>query len=201
MKKRLIISFIFLIIWTIFIKTNNTSWFDEPIYNFIISFKDYALTSVMRIISFFASAKWLIGICLVCLISLLWKKYYSLYLMCTLFFSTGCNLILKAILKRDRPSVLWLTNETGFSYPSGHAMASMAFYGAIMVLVKYSNVSSKKAVYISTGILIFLIGVSRVYLGVHYPSDIIGGWIMGYIILCVLDYIVGGIYEGTIKWR
>lgn len=201
MEKKIVICVMFLVFWTTLILSNNISWFDEPVYNFIISFKDYFLTDVMNIISFFASVTFLIVVCVISLISLLWKRYNSLFLIATLVLSSGSNIILKAIFRRDRPELIrWLTTESGFSYPSGHSMASMAFYGAFLVLVKHSNIKTKWIIYISTGLLIFLIGVSRIYLGVHYPSDVIGGWAFGYLFVCIIDYIVGGIYEGTIKW-
>lgn len=201
MTKRVVIAVIFLVIWTILIQTNNIGWFDEPIYNFLISFEGYFLTRVMKIFSFFACDKFFAALCVLFILCILWKRFDSLYLMCTLFFAAGFNLILKDVFRRIRPDHLRLVTETGYSYPSGHAMASMAFYGAILVLVKHSDTKYKKVIFISTAILIFLIGVSRVYLGVHYPSDVIGGWVWAYLILVVLDYIVGGIREGIIKWR
>ena len=94
-----------------------------------------------------------------------------------LFIIVGMNLLLKNIFVRPRPSELRLIEETGYSFPSGHAMASTAVYGLLLYIV-FREVKNKKIRNIACillAILIFTIDMSRIYVGVHYASDVIAG--------------------------
>ena len=93
---------------------------------------------------------------------------------------TGLNQILKHILQRPRPTEFRIIEETGYSFPSGHSMVSMAFYGYLVYLI-YKYVKNKYIKWISItllSILICSIGVSRIYLGVHYTSDVLSGFLI-----------------------
>lgn len=88
------------------------------------------------------------------------------------------NLLLKSLVQRPRPEGIGLVVETGFSFPSGHSMAAMAFFGLLIWLVWHYH--PKKALRngccLGFALVIVLIGVSRVYLGVHYASDVVAGF-------------------------
>lgn len=90
--------------------------------------------------------------------------------------SSVANIVLKNVFERARPE-LWvrLVQEQSFSFPSGHAMASMALASALILLVwntRWRNITIGIA-----ALYVLFIGFSRLYLGVHYPTDILGGWI------------------------
>ena len=88
------------------------------------------------------------------------------------------NQYLKLFFSRPRPVDLMIVEEKGYSFPSGHSMISMAFYGFIIFLIwKYLKNKKLKWLYtILLGILIVLVGTSRIYLGVHYASDVLAGF-------------------------
>jgi undecaprenyl-diphosphatase len=99
--------------------------------------------------------------------------------------SLGVELI-KATVGRDRPSVLEpIIVEHGFSFPSGHATLSMVAYGVLAVLASRSRISPalRTAIVLALGVLVVLIGASRVWLGVHFPTDVIAGWIAGGVVV------------------
>lgn len=123
------------------------------------------------------------------LLVLLWKKKPNqIYIMAVIFlFSWSAMQFLKSFFQRNRPAGAdTLLKVIGFSFPSGHAMVSTSFYGLILFNISNRiNIKYRLFVYLIGGGFIILIGVSRVYLGVHYLSDVIGGFILGSLILVV----------------
>ena len=88
------------------------------------------------------------------------------------------NTLLKNVVQRPRPDGFRLVSEWGYSFPSGHSMVAMAFYGFLAWLVwKYEREALSRWFYaVVFALLILMIGISRVYLGVHYASDVIAGF-------------------------
>ena len=138
---------------------------------------------IMDLVSFIGSPTFLIPAMTIITIYMLYKKRYYIakLLVASSLGSWTLNYILKFIFNRTRPLDYFLVEEVGLSYPSGHSMVSMSMYLTIAYLLKrYRKIDSKKAYTIAT-ILVFIMGISRLYLGVHWPTDIIGGFIMGYL--------------------
>ena len=146
------------------------------ISDFLIS--DFA-TPIAKFITNFGGSIALIVITILLFICVKNKKI-GISIFINLCVATGLNLILKHILQRPRPTDYRIINETGYSFPSGHSMISMAFYGFIIYLIyKYVKNKYLKASLIALlSILIILIGISRIYLGVHYTSDVLGGFLI-----------------------
>ena len=159
---------------------------DNAIYETIIKIMNSNITAIMIFISFLGSAITLITLALAS-IFLVKDKKYSKLIMLNLALSFILNRILKLIIARPRPPRLRLVIENGYSFPSGHSMVSFAFYGFLIYLIN-KNLKNKKIKYpliILLGLLILLIGISRIYLGVHYVTDVLGGYIIGLIYLIV----------------
>jgi undecaprenyl-diphosphatase len=94
--------------------------------------------------------------------------------------------LVKAVVARERPEILEpILVERGFSFPSGHATLSMTAYGVLTVLVWRSRLADGAKVVITglVAILVLAIGLSRVWFGVHFPSDVLAGWIVGGVIV------------------
>ena len=114
-----------------------------------------------------------------------------------IFLVVGMNWLLKHFFVRPRPNELRLIEETGYSFPSGHAMASTAFYGLLIYIV-YKEIKNKKirnTICILLAILISLIDISRIYVGVHYTSDVLGGTCLSIAYLIVFTQIAKMIYS------
>lgn len=148
----------------------------KMVSTFLIS--DFA-TPIAKFITNFGGAIFLIILTILLLVVLKNKKV-GLSICINLVVVTILNQLLKRLLQRPRPTEFRIIEETGYSFPSGHSMVSMAFYGYLIYLI-YRFVKNKYLKWISIvllSLLICLIGISRIYLGVHYTSDVLGGFLI-----------------------
>lgn len=111
------------------------------------------------------------------------------------------NFILKNFFQRSRPAIEHLVQAGGYSFPSGHAMVSTTFYGMLGYLVWLNLRESNRPswyVPVLTVLLILAIGFSRVYLGVHYPSDVVAGFAAGgaWLTSCIVGLHAIRFYKG-----
>jgi undecaprenyl-diphosphatase len=108
------------------------------------------------------------------------KKYASCtQLLVSLASAVIINLMLKALFARERPHLwAWLINETNYSFPSGHAAFSSAL--ALVVVLLWWRSKYRLFIMAAGSTYVLAIGLSRLYLGVHYPSDIVAGWCVGF---------------------
>lgn len=168
--------------------------FDMVILDFIHSSSNPVIFSIMKFISFIGSEMFLFpAVGIVIIIAMINKRYFiSKFLLMNTFGSFIFNYLLKQLFQRTRPLDFFLVEQGGLSYPSGHSMVTMTMYLAIAYLLtrKESSSRKKKGIYITASIFIALMGVSRLYLGVHWPTDVIGGFIMGYIFYSVSKGII-----------
>ena len=149
-------------------------------YNFIAKYLIHnSLTPIVKGITFFGGVVWLL-ILTILLVIFIKNRKIKILICSNLVIITLLNQVLKFILERPRPTEYRIINETGYSFPSGHSMISMAFYGFLIYLIyKYiNNKHLKRTLIIILSVLICIIGVSRIYLGVHYTSDVLGGFLI-----------------------
>lgn len=185
MKKKIFISNLILSILLCFlILLDHIHWLDSNVYNFVISFKTQDVTNMFKILS---DIIYLVAV--ICLLFLIFykNKKASFLVMLNLILSFFTSTVLKLIFRRSRPIGIALVLEHGYSMPSSHAFVSTAFFGFIAYFI-YKNFEKGK---LRTFLLmffmfyVFMIGLSRVYLGVHYASDVLLGFSTGLIYLVV----------------
>jgi undecaprenyl-diphosphatase len=166
---------------------NNT--FDNSVFSFIHPFISTPNTTIMRVITIFGSHIFLIPANIILAIIFLLKKHRWNSLRVPVV-SLGSFLVmssLKLFFSRPRPDDPVYQAAMGFSYPSGHAMSAMTFFGLLIFLV-WHRVHHRNIRWVLTiflVIFILLIGFSRVYLRVHYASDVLAGFSMGVIWLVI----------------
>lgn len=155
--------------------------FDQVLISSIQGLESPALTLVMKFFTFIGSFPpvFVISLFTALFLYFVLKHRMELILFVSVVIGTPIiNQILKHFFHRARPDLHRLIEVSGYSFPSGHAMNAFAVYGIIAFLLWY-HISSRLGrtilALISSGFII-IIGASRIYLGVHYPSDIIGGY-------------------------
>ena len=186
--KIFIILVIIFILWSILVLRGNLRSLDDQVFSLIHHIHYGYLTSFFKVITYLGSAVVLGGIVLFVLI-FAHNKFIGISMGINLFLVSMLNLLLKNIFLIPRPDTITLIEEHGFSYPSGHAMVSLAFYGFAIYLINMKMKASimKKLIMGLLVLFIILVGFSRIYLGVHHFSDIIGGYIisLAYLILYI----------------
>lgn len=174
--------FIFIFLTSEMLETDFNS-FDIALSHSIYNLRTPALTNVMIIITDLTYQTPLILFSLISIILLIKKHTKEAVLFCIIMImGILLNLFLKEMIQRPRPTIAPLVSELSYSFPSGHAMNSFIFF-TVLAYFSYHFFKNKLLTIISTFFAIFLIlliGFSRVYLGVHYPTDIIAGYIAGF---------------------
>ena len=185
------ITAILAIVVTINVKNGRILELDLNIYKFfsenIINDK---LTPIVKVITHIGGAKIVFVLTILAIILIKGLKN-KLFLLTGIVGTAGLNVVLKHIIQRERPNINRLIPEKGYSFPSGHSMMSMAFYGMLIFLIfKYvKNTALKWTLIVILTILLSTIGITRIYLGVHYPSDVIGGFLVSLTYLFILTEI------------
>lgn len=176
--------------------------FDAAVTAEVVGWREEGLTQFLTFITHVGDSTGyfvVIAVFIVLLIVLRrsWKFVFQTGVV--LLLATLSNVVLKQIINRARPDADHLVVVHSLSYPSGHAMSAMAFYGFLIFLTaRYKmNYVLKVILILVFASLIFLIGLSRVYLGVHFPSDVIAGYIGGliWVTFCAIVFDVIVLYR------
>ena len=161
------------------VREMDTLPFDTAVLNLVHGMSNYFLDTFMPIATDIGGVVGVVAITLIMTALFVYKNEQRRALMVsiTVAGAAGINLILKSVFERARPD-LWetLVREPGFSFPSGHAMASAAL-GAAIVVALWDSRWRWWAFTTATFYIVF-VGFSRLYLGVHYPTDIMAGWLV-----------------------
>lgn len=190
------------IVIAFFVTQGTALAFDIVIQEAVFSMRSHWLTLFLVSITYSGNWQMVTLICAGLLLLPQTRQHYGLPMTASALLSVSLYQVLKFIFQRPRPDVaLQLIDESGFSFPSGHTLASLVFWGMAILLIRtyaavpyspyeeeydFPHFTKKSVVNLITIILavyIFLIAFSRIYVGVHYPTDIIAGWCLG---ICLL---------------
>lgn len=185
-------------IFTYKVVSDKTIYIDDAVYNYISNnIINEKRTNIVKVITNITSPLMVIITALILVIVIKDKKI-KISLVINLLGITIINNLIKVIVARPRPDINRLVTETGYSFPSGHSITSMVFYGYLVYLI-YKYINNKK---IKIPLMIFLIllipiiGLSRIYLGVHYTSDVLCGFLLGIVYLILFISISKKYLEG-----
>lgn len=182
-----------------------TTTFDENIFTDVASYTTPARTAVMNFITFLGKHTLLIPLNLLLIGFFIFRnqKWFAIRIASLALSSVALSFSLKAYFQRDRPLLPVLGDAGGYSFPSGHALIGIVFYG-LLIYVIWHEVKQKWLrifLIIFFILLILLISFSRVYLRVHYPSDVIAGLALGFIWLILSLQIIHRIEKKYIAKR
>ncbi|MBD1396924.1 phosphatase PAP2 family protein [Pontibacter sp. JH31] len=170
------------------------STFDNALFRYAATHQSDGMTSFMRGVSFFASAEYLLVAPPLLVLVLAWfhkLRWYGLKVLLIAFTSSMLNQLLKRLFERPRPETAML-EQSGLSFPSGHAMIGGSFYGLLIYII-WREVKTPfwRWLWISLlTLLILLIGYSRIYLNVHYATDVLAGYAMGILWLLLAIFLM-----------
>lgn len=170
---------------TYIIKFNST-WitsFDQLVTNWVYQLYPKATAFFLWITKFGNTVTVILLFIVISFLLIYGKCYVEAIWLASGFISMSgiLNPLLKIVISRERPTLEHLVTETSYSFPSGHALTSMVLYGTIFLLIPlfFHSKTGQIIMKILLISLILLIGISRIYLGVHFPSDILAGYCLG----------------------
>ena len=171
--------------------------FDQQLYLFLAENRNDFWTAVFSSFSFLGNWQFIVLAMLAVIIFLVIKKqfYFIAPLILSVISSESITFLGKWYFNRTRPLVSVFV-ETGFSFPSGHATIAVAFYAFIAFILLRLNNKHHILIYSFSAFVIFMIGFSRIYLGAHYLSDVLAGYLVG-----SLGVIVGVMWVDKLKLR
>ena len=187
----LVIVFAFI---TYAVVTGKSADFDMNVYKAVTRVTNPALDKIFKVITFFGSVIGIVVFVVAVLIFMKDKKK-ALWIAGGTAGATILNNIVKFIVRRGRPAeplFRILVIEKSYSFPSGHTMGSVGFYGMIMFFILRSNLEKSKKIIYSTllTLLVLAVMISRLYLGAHFATDVIGGAVAASAFLIVFTHFV-----------
>ena len=167
--------------------------FDTSVTDYVITYRSPALSNFFHFITDMGDVYAYLVVTTVAVAFFFFKlhnKKFIFQLLGVLLLSALSNIALKRVINRARPTIEHLVVVKSLSYPSGHAMSAMAFYGFLIYLCFKIKMPRwlRFFVVLLFSFMILSIGLSRIYLGVHFPSDVAGGFIAGliWVAFCVV---------------
>lgn len=164
----------------------NKTRLDDRVFAYLKNHVSERNNDIMQFFTFLGTHEFLIPANLVLIGYFLFirkHKWYSIKVPAIALSSLGLMFLLKNLFNRQRPQIPLLYEAKGLSFPSGHALMSVTFYGLLIYMV-FKSVRNRELRWTLIALLLFLIliiGTSRIYLRVHYASDVIAGYCIGFL--------------------
>ncbi|MGH2699579.1 MAG: phosphatase PAP2 family protein, partial [Actinomycetota bacterium] len=178
---------------------HQTGFIDGPVLRFLSDARSPEVTAVMRVITFFGGAiAALVVMTSSTVIAYLKTRGFRqpAFLAFSLVGALGLSPVIKLIVQRPRPDLSPVVDVGGLAFPSGHATTSAIVFGALAyVLTRKQSWRTNVWIWAAAGMLSFLIGFSRLYLGVHWTTDVVGGWTLG------LMWVALGVVVTDLAWE
>ena len=171
--------------------------FDDHVFTLILPYINAVNTSIMEAITFLGSVQFLLPANILVILFVLFIKkqqYDALKIFAITITGTAVLFLLKFFLQRQRPLLPLVAKAHGYSFPRGHSFSSVVFYG-MLAYIGYKNIKNdflKWSLIVFLFILAGLVGFSRIYLKLHYASDVIAGFSLGVIWLLLAKWILFG---------
>ncbi len=172
---------------------------DNTVREFVHGFAADWLTRVMQLFAFLGSTVFLASASILIILFFLFRRRFrsALLLTAVMVGAIVLNYALKVSFSRPRPVPYFDTPlPTSFSFPSGHALFSVCFYGILAWLIssRAENKTLQIATWTAAVVMAFFIGMSRIYLGVHYPTDVVAGYVAAFVwvsVVVLADSVLG----------
>ena len=204
----ILVLFVISLLGFVFITNNvfrlkNTN-FDQQVFQSVLPYVNEANTSILLLFTFLGSQDFLLPANIVLALYFLFirkHRWYSIRVPVVSLGSFAVMSSLKIFFQRPRPLDPVYEAARGFSFPSGHSMSAMTFFGLLIFIVwdKTENKTLRWSLSILLTLVIFVIGFSRVYLRVHYASDVLAGFALGLIWLVISLWTIGKLEKYTKK--
>jgi undecaprenyl-diphosphatase len=176
-------------------RAGDTLGFDHAVRNWVHQFSSPGMTRAMTFISLLGYNILIVemAVAFIVFAKLRWKRA-ALWLAIAMVGSLLLDLALKYAYRRARPTAFFGSAPSSYSFPSGHALCSLCFYGVMAGLLsaRIKSLPWRIAVWTTAAVLVIAIGLSRIYLGVHYPSDVLAGYLAATVwvgTIIVLDHV------------
>ena len=162
------------------ISNESIAHFDTSIIEYIQGLEAPWLTTMMIGFTWGGSAFFIMPLALIAFLYFYFvkhRKHQATLFIVVIFLTPILNFLLKVYFKRDRPEIYRIMDANGFSFPSGHTMMAFSAYAIVAYSISRNMQTAwtRLLLFLIAAFMISMIGISRIYLGVHYPSDVVGG--------------------------
>ena len=164
--------------------SDGSTAFDSEVTRWFVDHRTPTWTDAMRVVTWLGSSAVVIPLAIVVVVALLIgrRRWLALFVALAVGGASLLSVLAKDVIGRDRPPVdIRLQQSHSSAFPSGHSTQAAATYFALAIVVTVLSQSRalRAVTWTAATLIVFLVGVSRVYLGMHWATDVLGGWLLG----------------------